>query len=100
LGQHLAARLGREWNDENPDHKGDRRECHGQSQGMCVQHRRAEQEVHARTDKTSERRAECKGRRPYTCLELLGQPQAEEREVATEKAKQEQPRDERRKPIR
>jgi hypothetical protein len=38
---------------------------------MCVQHRRAEQEVHARTDKTAERCAEHERRRAHARFELL-----------------------------
>src|SRR5271167_984606 len=97
--QHLAVRLGCQRNDEKADDENDRRQRNGQTQRMCVQNRRAEQEVDARTDKTAERGAECKRRRAHARLELLGQPEAEERKVAAEETEHEQPRDERREPV-
>src|ERR1700752_1786032 len=98
--QHFAARLGSQRNDEKSDHESDRRQRDGQTQRMCVQHGRGEQEVHASADKAAERGAECERRCAYACLELLRQPEAEERKVAAEESEQEQPGDERRKPIR
>ena len=64
-----------------------------------LQHRRPEQEIHPGADKSAERRAESERRRAHAGFELLGQPKAEEREVAAEEAAHKQPRDERREPV-
>jgi hypothetical protein len=86
LRQHLALGLACQRDQRNPEQERDRGQGDRRAQRAHLQDQRAEHEVDPRADEAAHRGAEGERGGAHPGLELLGEPEAEEREVAPAEA--------------